>query len=103
MADIFTTVQSSDLKVGRLVSIVGRVENSHESGVYISDEKNRVKITNIPRGTTGLIEVRGNVVGNLQIDNQGFTKFTDEEFNFETHRRILDFFKRFPELTSIKN
>lgn len=100
MAERYLNVSSKDLRIGETVSFVGRFDGNHESGVFLSDNLSKLKIINISKHLAGIIEVRGNVTGNNQIECHNYTQWEDEDFDFEFHRKMIQYFKRFPDLAS---
>ena len=80
------------------MTIVGTVDGVFDRGIIISDTKGKVKVLNVPKNLTGLVEVFGEINRNLELESKGFTVFTDVNFDFESHFQLIEFQRKFQEL-----
>ncbi|CAG9317558.1 unnamed protein product [Blepharisma stoltei] len=98
MAQSYPTTLGKDLTIGRKVSVVGKVEGTHENGIYIADDQTHIKIHNIPITLNGIVEVRGIVNAEAEIYCESYNQFEDFSYNFEAHSRVIELYKDFPAL-----
>ena len=100
MADVYPLGMCREVDTERKkITVVGNVDTTYDRGVYLNDSVGRCKVTNIPKNITGLIEVWGEVNRNLEIETKGFTAFTDTNFDFDSHSQIIEYLRKFQELT----
>lgn len=81
------------------ITVVGNVEGTFDRGVIISDSTGKCKVLNVPRNISGLIEVWGEVNRNFEVEVKGFTTFTDSNFDFDSHKQIVEYLRKFQDLS----
>ena len=99
MADVYHLAFCSEVSSERKkISIVGHVDGTFDRGIYISDSTGKIKVLNVPKTVTGLIEVWGETNPTMEIESRGYTAFKDQNFDFSTHSQVVELMRKFQDL-----
>ena len=96
MEESYQICLGNQLAGKRKVTLLGKVTSGIPGGVVLEDNTGSVQVQGVESSVRGIIEVRGLVEGPKSLRCENFTQFDDEDFDFQQHSKLVEFYQRFP-------
>ncbi|CAG9318398.1 unnamed protein product [Blepharisma stoltei] len=98
MAERYAAGLLNELRINEKVSIIGKVDGEWENGIFLADNTARIRVKDISKGLTGIVEIRGEVVGNYEVRCESYNEFEATNFDFSKRAELVRLYQQFSEI-----